>query len=402
MWPSSHSSGSRTSTKSGLSGDACRALRLDRGDLVDLLLHAREQLSVPGHYFPNYSGVVPGAASGSRGLSSRRERSPPRSSSFVALAAAAAVAVVAAAVVSSRRRLGDDRREPRAASRAARRSRSRSASGRRRGARSRARRDALRARGTAAARPSCSRGTTRSRRRSAPRSPPGRTGRSTAWSSSRSSIPEPAVVQLHLGLARLWAQRGDPSRPGARRSRPSRTRRTRSSPATCCTRSCPRGLPAFIPSFAAPAGGRRSLAPGAPARGAPPSAPTRGGVRELLLYGVGLQRVGRPVSARAVFDAAARGAPGERRGAGRRRGRAFDKDAPARAFGRLGPLTRTFPQEPTVRFHLGVLLLWTGRVERRRAAVPPRVAHEAGLAARAGGRALPGHDPQGEVVEFAA
>ena len=41
----------------------------------------------------------------------------------------------------------------------------------------------------------------------------------------------------------------------------------------------------------------------------------------------------------------------------------FDKDAPERAFGRLGPLARRFPHEPTVRFHLGVLLLWTGRVD---------------------------------------
>jgi Flp pilus assembly protein TadD len=41
----------------------------------------------------------------------------------------------------------------------------------------------------------------------------------------------------------------------------------------------------------------------------------------------------------------------------------FDKGAPAAAFGRLGPLTRRFPREPTVRFHLGVLLLWTGRIE---------------------------------------
>ncbi len=42
---------------------------------------------------------------------------------------------------------------------------------------------------------------------------------------------------------------------------------------------------------------------------------------------------------------------------------AFDKERPATAFGRLGPLTRRFPQEPTVRFHLGVLLLWTGRID---------------------------------------
>ena len=41
----------------------------------------------------------------------------------------------------------------------------------------------------------------------------------------------------------------------------------------------------------------------------------------------------------------------------------FDKDAPEKAFGRLGPLSRTYPNEPTVRFHLGVLLLWTGRIQ---------------------------------------
>ena len=41
----------------------------------------------------------------------------------------------------------------------------------------------------------------------------------------------------------------------------------------------------------------------------------------------------------------------------------FDKDAPERAFGRLGPLSGTYPNDPTVRFHLGVLLLWTGRIQ---------------------------------------
>nr|MBA2742275.1 hypothetical protein [Actinomycetota bacterium] len=41
----------------------------------------------------------------------------------------------------------------------------------------------------------------------------------------------------------------------------------------------------------------------------------------------------------------------------------FDKARPADAFGRLGPLTKRFPREPTVRFHLGVLLLWTGRID---------------------------------------
>jgi hypothetical protein len=41
----------------------------------------------------------------------------------------------------------------------------------------------------------------------------------------------------------------------------------------------------------------------------------------------------------------------------------FDKDDPTPAFARLGPLTKAFPNEPTVRFHLGVLLLWTGQIK---------------------------------------
>jgi hypothetical protein len=53
---------------------------------------------------------------------------------------------------------------------------------------------------------------------------------------------------------------------------------------------------------------------------------------------------------------------------------AFDKADPAIAFGRLGPLARRFPHEPSVRFHLGVLLLWTGRIDE--------AARQLGLAAR--------------------
>ena len=41
----------------------------------------------------------------------------------------------------------------------------------------------------------------------------------------------------------------------------------------------------------------------------------------------------------------------------------FDKSNPARAFSHLGPLVRTFPRAATVRFHLGLLLLWLGRVD---------------------------------------
>ncbi len=89
----------------------------------------------------------------------------------------------------------------------------------------------------------------------------------------------------------------------------------------------------------------------------------RGGVREQLLYGVGLQRVGRPVSAARVFDQASRRYPGEVEAQVAGAVGAFDKDAPEKAFGRLGPLTREYGDEPSVRFHLGVLLLWTGRID---------------------------------------
>ena len=40
----------------------------------------------------------------------------------------------------------------------------------------------------------------------------------------------------------------------------------------------------------------------------------------------------------------------------------YRKDAPERAFSRLGPLSRRFPQAATVRFHLGLCLLWLGRL----------------------------------------
>jgi len=173
--------------------------------------------------------------------------------------------------------------------------------------------------------------------------------------------PDAAVVQLHLGLARLWANEGDPV--GAWRAA------LEAEPDTpyaivagnLLHPDLPRGLPAFIPSFAAPAAVTKL--PPARQLEALRVAAGRGGMREQLLYGVGLQRVGRPLSAARVFDRAARRYPDavEAQVAGAV-GR-FDKDAPERAFGRLGPLSRDYPREPTVRFHLGVLLLWTGRID---------------------------------------
>jgi tetratricopeptide (TPR) repeat protein len=173
--------------------------------------------------------------------------------------------------------------------------------------------------------------------------------------------PESAAVQIHLGLARLWAQRGDPTEAWRAAADAEPDTPYAILAGNLLFPKLPRGLPAFLPSFAAPPELTR-LPPGRQLAALERRA-RAGGTRELLLYGVGLQRVGRPVSAAAAFDRAARRAPGDPEAQVASAVGRFDKDAPAQAFGRLGPLTRRFPDEPTVRFHLGVLLLWTGRVD---------------------------------------
>lgn len=85
----------------------------------------------------------------------------------------------------------------------------------------------------------------------------------------------------------------------------------------------------------------------------------------LLRRALELHRLGRPLSARRAFEAAARGSDDPELLTAEAVGR-FDKDQPEAAFSRLGPLTRRFPRAQTVRFHLGLLLLWLAQVEEAR------------------------------------
>lgn len=172
--------------------------------------------------------------------------------------------------------------------------------------------------------------------------------------------PDAAVVQLHLGLARLWANQGDPVEAWRAVLDAEPDTPYAVVAGNLLHPDLPRGLPAFIPSFSAPAA-ITSLPP-AQQLEALRVAAERGGLRDQLLYGVGLQRVGRPVSAARVFDRASRRFPDDVEAQVAGAVGQFDKDAPERAFGRLGPLSQTYGDEPTVRFHLGVLLLWTGRI----------------------------------------
>lgn len=172
--------------------------------------------------------------------------------------------------------------------------------------------------------------------------------------------PRSALVRLHLGLARFWTRR-DAAAVAAWRAaeqvEPDSASAVRAGD-LLHTDMAP-GLPVFVPSFA-PAPGLSRLSP--PDQLAALRRNARG-VRGKLLYGVALQRLGKPVSARRELAAAAALAPGSAEAQVAAAVARFDKDDPSRAFSRLGPLARRFPRAATVRFHLGLLLLWTGRVD---------------------------------------
>jgi tetratricopeptide (TPR) repeat protein len=88
-------------------------------------------------------------------------------------------------------------------------------------------------------------------------------------------------------------------------------------------------------------------------------------VASRLRYGSALQRLGRPLSALRVFEAAAAADPNAETLTAAAVGR-FRKERPEAAFSRLGPLTTRFPRAQTVRFHLGLLLVWIGELENAR------------------------------------
>lgn len=189
--------------------------------------------------------------------------------------------------------------------------------------------------------------------------------------------PRSALVRLHLGVALLWGRRGVAAADAwrtAERAEPDTPYAVRAAD-FLHPRLAP-GLPPFVPSFGLPPAVAR-LPPdrqlAALARRA-----RDGGAHAKLLYGVALQRLRRPVSARRQFAAAAAAAPGDPQAQVAAAVGRFDKDAPQRAFARLGPLTRRFPKAPTVRFHLGLLLLWLGDVRDARAQLRRAVAEAPG------------------------
>jgi tetratricopeptide (TPR) repeat protein len=172
-----------------------------------------------------------------------------------------------------------------------------------------------------------------------------------------------ALVALHLGIALYWSRRDQEAQTAwraAEKLQPDSPYAVRAAD-FLHPRFAP-GLPTFVPSFTV----SRLIGSLQPAEqvAALKRAALVGGAHAKILYGVALQRLGRPVSAEREFAAAAREAPNDPETRAAAAVGLFDKDDPAKAFSRLGPLVRVFPHAQTVRFHLGLLLLWMAQVSK--------------------------------------
>jgi tetratricopeptide (TPR) repeat protein len=149
--------------------------------------------------------------------------------------------------------------------------------------------------------------------------------------------PRSALVRFELGLAlavsgdtnganEAWraAERVQPDSPSAVRAE------------DALHPEAPAGKPPFVASFSRP----------------------RTRVQRLLARGIAFQAALRPVSAERAFATAARLSPNNAEAQVAAAVGRYEKGRPAVAFSLLGPLVRRFPHAQTVRFHLGLLLIY--------------------------------------------
>jgi hypothetical protein len=147
--------------------------------------------------------------------------------------------------------------------------------------------------------------------------------------------PRDAVVQFHLGLARLWSGYGAEAGAALRVAK----RTGRDTPYEI------RADNLLHPQYFGP--------------GYPVFQPTT--KNALLRRGAQLQSEGHQHSAERVYARAAREDPSNAEAQVAAAVGRFDMDDLAASFSRLGPLTRRFPRSQSVRFHLALMLAWTGQ-----------------------------------------
>ena len=188
--------------------------------------------------------------------------------------------------------------------------------------------------------------------------------------------PRSALAQLHLGTARFWAGEAGAIEAWreAREVEPDTLYAVRAN--DILHPEFAPGLPVFVASAAFPSG-LESLTPARQLAALRASAGS-GELDAMLLYGAALQRLGRPVSAQRVYDEAARTHKDDPEALAAAAVGHYTKERPAAAFSRLGPLTRRFPNAATVRFHLGLLLLWQRDVGEAKRQLRLAVAAEPG------------------------
>jgi tetratricopeptide (TPR) repeat protein len=165
--------------------------------------------------------------------------------------------------------------------------------------------------------------------------------------------PGGALVRLELGLSLAFSGRDAAARQAfraAKRVQPDSPSAVHADDAL--HPDTPPGEPPFVPGFSEP----------------------ESAAERLLARGVGFQAALRPVSAERAFAAAARRAPENGEAQVAAAVGLYDKDRPALAFSRLGPLVRRFPHSQSVRFHLGLLLIYVRQLPQARRELAQAVA----------------------------
>ena len=172
--------------------------------------------------------------------------------------------------------------------------------------------------------------------------------------------PASGVVLLHLGLADYWAGRNADAVSAWEKTAKAAADSPYGVKAEDLLHPSMRipGLPYLLIAYKPPRAIRKL--PAEQELAALARAARRADSRAKLLYGLALWNLGRPLSAERQFEAAVKLSPNDPAIRTAAAVGAFTKAAPAKAFGRLGPLTGVFPRSSVVRLHLGLLLLWVG------------------------------------------
>jgi hypothetical protein len=188
--------------------------------------------------------------------------------------------------------------------------------------------------------------------------------------------PTSTVALLHLGIADYWAgQNADAVAEWAKTAKLGAdssygiAAEDLLHPTLNGHRQIP-GLPYVVLDFGAPPTiGKLS---GAHQLAALARAAAKPNARAKLLYGSVLWNLEHPLSAEKQFEAAAKLTPHDPLARTAAAVGLYTKANPVKAFSRLGPLTGVFPRAAVVRFHLGLLLLWSG--QRQKAVAQLRLA----------------------------